>query len=112
VLTKGDLPDVAPEAIDSTLVEDIVAETAIAPPTPAAAVAGPAEEAAEPPAAVEPMAEAEEPADVVQQDAGPEALEQVETEVAEPVAEPEVPPMEEEQPVQASADAEATEEGR
>lgn len=94
VLTRIELPEIAPEAIDSTLVEELAA-----PQTPPAAEA---------PAAAEPVAEME----VVQADAPAEALEQ-----ANPVAEgestePVVPPMEEEEPVQADAAPEATEEGR
>lgn len=97
VLTRVELPEIAPEAIDSTLVEELAAP--IAPPTP------PAPAAAEP--AIEEM-------DVVQADAGMEALEtQEQTATAEEVApsEPEVPPMAEEEPVQADAGPEATEAG-
>jgi len=98
VLTKIELPEIAPEAIDSTLVEELAAP--IEQPTPAAA---PAEEPSVPP-----MEEEE----VVQADAGPEALEQVSSEGSTEPEEPVVPPMEEEEPVQADAAPEATEEGR
>jgi hypothetical protein len=93
VLTRIELPEIAPEAIDSTLVQELAAP--VAPPPPPAG-----EEAPE--------------IEVVQADAGPEALEtQEQTATAEMVAhqEPEVPPMEEEEPVQMDAAPEATEEG-
>ena len=92
VLTRIELPEIAPEAIDSTLVEDLAAPIVVE--TPPAAV--------------------EEEQDVVQADAGLEALEtQEQTADAAMVApeEPEVPPMEEEEPVQMDAAPEATEEG-
>jgi small subunit ribosomal protein S17 len=125
VLTRIELPEIAPEAIDSTLVEDLAAP--IAPPV-TAAVAVAAEEmevvqADAPPEALEqtstaeevtpsepevpPMAE-EEP---VQADAPPEALEQVSTMEEIAPSEPEVAPMAEEEPVQADAGPEATEAG-
>ena len=99
VLTRVELPEIAPEAIDSTLVEELAAP--IAPvATPIAAV--------EAPAAVE---TAPEEMDVVQADAGPEALEQASTSEEAAPSEPEVPPMTEEEPVQADAGPEATEAG-
>lgn len=99
VLTRVELPDIAPEAIDSTLVQELAAP--VAPPATHAPASEPV---------VPPMQE-EEP---VQMDAGPEALEtQEQTATAASVApaEPEVPPMEEGEPVQMDAAPEATEEG-
>lgn len=94
VLTKGDLPDLAPEAIDSTLVEDLVASTAIEPTIAA------------------PKAEAEAEGDIVQESAGPEATETVVASDSSTAEEtPDVPPIDEEEVVQASADPGATEEG-
>lgn len=99
VLKRAELPEVAPEAIDSTLVQELAATAA--PPQPVAAPAAPAV------ADAEPIAEME----VVQADAGEEALEPMEqTEAVLPEAD--VPPMEEEEVVEASAAPEATEEGR
>jgi small subunit ribosomal protein S17 len=89
VLTRIELPEIAPEAIDSTLVEDLAAP--IAPPV-AAAVAVAAEEM-----------------EAVQADAPPEALEQTSTAEEVTPSEPEVPPMTEEEPVQADAPPEALE---
>jgi small subunit ribosomal protein S17 len=118
VLSHGDVPELAPEAIDATLVEDLAAP--LTPPAPKAAarseaapedaVAPPEVEAAEPPSAVEPEESPEEaPAasiEVVQADAGLEALETPEETLSEEdieLGEPEVPPMEEEEVVQADA---------
>lgn len=102
VLTRIELPEIAPEAIDSTLVEELTAP--IAPPVTAAPSV---EEVPEEPSA-EPIAEME----VVQADAPPEALEQVNPVAEGESTEPEIPPMTEEEPVQADAAPEATEEGR
>ncbi len=124
VLSRGDVPELAPEAIDATLVEDLAApltppapNAAAAPETaPEDAVAPPEAEAAEPPTAVEPEESPEEAPieemDVVEADAGPEALETPEDTLSEEdveLGEPEVPPMEEEEVVQADAPAEALE---
>jgi small subunit ribosomal protein S17 len=98
VLTRVELPEIAPEAIDSTLVEELAAP--IAPPVTATAAES---------EAVEPVAVSDE---VVQEDAGPEALETMEqTASAEAVApeEPVVPPIDEEEPVQEDAGPGATE---
>ncbi len=99
VLTRVELPDIAPEAIDSTLVEELTEKTA-----PVAAPAAVVEEAAP----VPPMEDEE----VVQASAPEEALEPVDTSAEVAPTEPEVPPMAEEEPVQADAAPEATEEGR
>jgi small subunit ribosomal protein S17 len=124
VLSRGDVPELAPEAIDATLVEDLAAP--LTPPAPKAAarpeaapedaVAPPEAEAAETPSAVEPEESPEgapiEEMSVVEADAGPEALETPEGALSEEdvdLGEPEVPPMEEEEVVQADAPAEALE---
>lgn len=128
VLSRGDVTELAPEAIDSTLIEELTApltppapKAAARPETaPADAVAPPEVEAAEPPSAVEPEESPEESLeeapieemDVVEADAGPEALETPEDTLSEEdveLGEPEVPPMEEEEVVQADAPAEALE---
>jgi small subunit ribosomal protein S17 len=99
VLTRIELPEIAPEAIDSTLVEELAAP--IAPPVAAAAAAESGEQ----------LAASDE---VVQEDAGPEALETMEqtaSEAAVAPEEPEVPPIEQEEPVQQDAGDEATEPG-
>jgi len=100
VLTRVELPEIAPEAIDSTLVEELAAP--IAPPViaqpPGSEDVGPAAALAD--------------ADVVQADAPPEALEQANPVPEGDSTEPEVPPMADEEPVQADAAPEATEEGR
>jgi small subunit ribosomal protein S17 len=121
VLSHGEVPELAPEAIDATLVEDLAAPlpqpttAAAAEPVPEDAVA-PAEAEAAEPAAVEPEespdeAPIEEMA-VVQADAGPEALETPEetlSEEAVELGEPEVPAIEEAEIVQADAPPEALE---
>jgi small subunit ribosomal protein S17 len=124
VLSHGDVPELAPEAIDATLVEDLAAP--LTPPAPKAAarpeavpedaVAPPEVEAAEPPSAVEPEESPEEAPieemDVVESDAGPEALETPEdtlSEEAVELGEPEVPAIEEAEVVQADAPPEALE---
>ncbi len=124
VLSRGDVTELAPEAIDSTLIEELAAP--LTPPAPKAAarpeaapadaIAPPEVEAAEPPSAVEPEESPEEAPieemDVVEADAGPEALETPEEILSEEdveLGEPEVPPMEEEEVVQADAPAEALE---
>lgn len=100
VLTRVELPEIAPEAIDSTLVEEL---TATATPTTAGEpAAADAAEAVPPP----------EGADVVQEAAPVEALEQTSAVEEAASSEPVVPPMAEEEPVQADAAPEATEEGR
>jgi small subunit ribosomal protein S17 len=123
VLTRIELPEIAPEAIDSTLVEDLAAP--IAPPV-AAAVAVAAEEmgvvqADAPPEALEQTSTAEEvtpsepevppvaEVEPVQADAPPEALEQISTMDEVTPSEPEVPPVAEVEPVEADAGPEATE---
>jgi small subunit ribosomal protein S17 len=121
VLSHGEVPELAPEAIDATLVEDLAAPlpqpttAAAAEPVPEDAGA-PAEAEAAEPAAVEPEespdeAPIEEMA-VVQADAGPEALETPEetlSEEAVELGEPEVPAIEEAEVVQADAPPEALE---
>jgi small subunit ribosomal protein S17 len=124
VLSRGDVTELAPEAIDSTLIEELAAP--LTPPAPkaaasseavpAAAVAPPEAEVAEPPSAVEREERPEEAPieemDVVQADAGPGALETPEETLSEEAVElgqPEVPPMEEEEVVQADAPPEALE---
>ncbi len=123
VLSRGEVPELAPEAIDATLVEELAApltppapKAAASEAVPAEAVAPPEAEAAEPPSAVEPEESPEEAPidemDVVEADAGPQALETPEdtlSEEAVELGEPEVPPMEEEEVVQADAPAEALE---
>ena len=122
VLSRGDVPELAPEAIDATLVEDLAAPLTPPPPKakvaaepiPEDAVAPPQVEAAEPRSAVEPEESPEEAPieemDVVQADAGLEALEDESmSEEAVKLGEPEVPPIEEEEVVQADAPAEALE---
>jgi small subunit ribosomal protein S17 len=110
VLRKVELPEIAPEEIDLELIGEVKpeAEEAAEPE----AVAGPAVEAAQPPAAVA-TPEAAEPSaeDVVQADAGAEALQTPEeTHTAESAMpeEPEVPAIEEEEVVQEDAAPEAT----
>lgn len=100
VLTRIELPDIAPEAIDSTLVEELTEKTA--------PVAAPAAAVAEDASPVPPMEDEE----LVQASAPEEALEPVDTSQEVAPSEPEVPPMAEEEPVQADAAPEATEEGR
>jgi small subunit ribosomal protein S17 len=121
VLSHGEVPELAPEAIDATLVEDLAAPlpqsttAAAAEPVPEDAGA-PAEAEAAEPAAVEPEespdeAPIEEMA-VVQADTGPEALETPEetlSEEAVELGEPKVPAIEEAEIVQADAPPEALE---
>ena len=121
VLSRGEVPELAPEAIDATLVEDLAAPLpqpttgAAAERVPEDAVAPVEAEAAEP-VVVEPEespdeAPIEEMA-VVQADAGPEALEAPEetlSEEAVELGEPEVPAIEEAEIVQADAPPEALE---
>jgi small subunit ribosomal protein S17 len=107
VLRQVDLPDVAPEDIDLELLGEVKPEAPVEPE----AVSGPAAEAVAPPAEVEAQAETPSAEDVVQADAGTEALETAEqTRAPEAVAEaePEVPPIEEAEPVQEDAAPEAT----
>jgi small subunit ribosomal protein S17 len=122
VLSQGEVPELAPEAIDARLVEELAAPL----PQPAAAsrpeaaaedaVASPEAEVAEPLSDVEPEKSSEEaPIEemaVVQADAGPEALETPEeplSEEAVELGEPEVPAIEEAEVVQADAPPEALE---
>jgi small subunit ribosomal protein S17 len=120
VLSHGEVPELAPEAIDATLVEDLAAPlpqptTTAAEPVPEDAIAAADAEAVEP-SAVEPEespdeAPFEEMA-VVQADAAPEALETPEetlSEEAVELGEPEVPAIEEAEVVQADAPPEALE---
>jgi len=97
VLTRAELPDIAPEAIDSTLVEELAA-----PVVSEEAVSG----------AVSAEETQAEEATVVQESAPPEALEQAPAVEEAAAIEPEIPPMEPEEPVQEDAGPEATEEGR
>lgn len=101
VLSHVDIADLAPEAIDSTLIEELAAPQE----PPARAVASPEGEATEAPAAGEPEHEAAvEEIEVVMEDAGPEALQPDAMSEAEAgPLEAEVPPIEEEEPVQADA---------
>ncbi len=122
VLSLGEVPELAPEAIDATLVEELAAP--LPQPTTAAGseavpedtVASAEAEAAEPPSAVESEESPEgtpiEEMDVVQADAGLEALETPEetlSEEAVELGEPAVPAIEEAEVVQADAGPEATE---
>lgn len=121
VLSHGDVPELAPEAIDATLVEDLAAPLTPSAPKAAArpeavpedAASSPEAEAVEPPSAVEPEESPEEAPieemDVVEADAGPEALEDTLSEEAVELGEPEVPPLDEEEVGQADAPAEALE---
>ena len=119
VLSHGEVPELAPEAIDATLVEDLAAPlpqpttAATAEPVPEDADA-PLEAEAAGPSAIEPEESPEEaPIEemaVVQADAGPEALETPEetlSEEAVELGEPEVPAIEEAEVVQADAPPEA-----
>lgn len=108
VLSHLEIADLAPEAIDSTLIEELAAPQE----PPARAVVPPEVEAVEPPAAIEPGAEAAvEDIEVVMEDASPEALEPEAMSVEEATAPlvAEVPPIEQEEPVQADAPPEALE---
>jgi small subunit ribosomal protein S17 len=91
VLSHLEIADLAPEAIDSTLIEELAA---------------PLEPPVHTPRAKE--VEAAEDIEVVMEDAGPEALEPdvMSEEEAGPL-EVEVPPIEEEEPVQEDAPADA-----
>ena len=122
VLSHGEVPGLAPEAIDATLVEELAAPlpqpttTAESEAVPEDAVASPEAEAAEPPPVVEPEESPEEAPmqemDVVQADAGVEALETPEetlSEEAVELSEPEVPAIDEAEVVQADAPPEALE---
>lgn len=91
VLTRNELPEIAPEAIDSTLVQDLAAP--IAPPAATAA------------------AVAAEEMEAGQSDTAPEALEQTLTAEETAPSEPEVPPMAEEEPAEADTGPEAKEAG-
>ena len=106
VLSHLEIADLAPEAIDSTLIEELAAPQE----PPARPVAGPEVEAVEQPAAMEPDTEsAVEDIEVVMEDAAPEALEpevMSEEEATGPL-EAEVPPIEQEEPVLADAPLEA-----
>lgn len=106
VLTSVDLPEIAPEAIDSTLVEELAAPVVSEEAAPEAASGD--ETQAEEPASGD---EAEDAA-VVQESAPAGALEQAPSIDEDASSEPEVPPIEEEDPVQEDAGPEATEEGR
>ena len=99
VLTRAELPEIAPEAIDSTLVEELAAPVEQHAPATAAT------------AAEEPVVPPMEEEEVVQADAGLEALEEVVPAGSVAPEEPEVPPMEEEEVVLEDAAPEATEEG-
>jgi small subunit ribosomal protein S17 len=92
VISHLELADIAPEAIDSTLIEELAAP--IEPPAPRAK-----------------RAAAESEIEPVQADAGLEALESdaMSAEDAAPIGEPEVAPMDEEEVVQADAGPEALE---
>lgn len=106
VLSHVELADIAPEAIDSTLIEELAAPQE----PPARAIASPEGEAAEPPVAIEPEdVAAAAVIEVVMEDAGPEALEPEAMSVEEATGplEPEVPPIEQEEPVMADAPLEA-----
>ena len=122
VLSQGEVPELAPEAIDARLLEELAAPL----PQPAAAarpeavpedaVASPEAQVAEPLSGVEPEKSPEEaPIEemaVVQADAGPEALETSEeilSEEAVELGEPEMPAIEEAEVVQADAPPEALE---
>jgi small subunit ribosomal protein S17 len=100
VLTRVELPEIAPEAIDSTLVEELTATAA-----------PPADGAPDPADGGEAAAAAED-AEVVQEAAPVEALEQTAAAEESAPSEPEDPPIAEQEPVQADAAPEATEEGR
>jgi small subunit ribosomal protein S17 len=109
VLSHVEVAELAPEAIDSTLIEELAAPQE----PPVRAAASPESEAADAPAAIEPepaAAGALSGEEVVMEDAGPEALapEAMSEEQAGPL-EVEVPPIEEEEPVQADAPPEALE---
>jgi small subunit ribosomal protein S17 len=106
VLTHVELADIAPEAIDSTLIEELAAPQEQA----ARAVASPEGEAAAPPSSVAAEASSDGEIEVVQEDAGIEALEPEAHSAESVLAEvPSVPPMEQEEPVQQDAPAEALE---
>lgn len=91
VLTRNELPEIPPEAIDSTLVQDLAA--------PIAPIVAPA------------AAAAAEEMEAGQADAPPEALEQTSAAAEAAPSEPEVPPMAEEEPIQTDAEPEAKEAG-
>lgn len=105
VLSHIEVADLAPEAIDSTLIEELAAPQE----PPARAVASPKGEAAEPPAAIESEDEATvADFEVVMEDAAPEALEpEIMSEEEAGPLEAEVPPIEQEEPVQADAPLDA-----
>jgi small subunit ribosomal protein S17 len=110
VLSHGDVPELAPEAIDATLVEDLAAPL----PQPAtAAVSDAVPEGAVASSEAEGPEEAPiEEMDVVQADAGVEALETPEETLGEEaveLGEPEIPAIEEAEVVQADAPPEALE---
>ena len=113
VLSHGEVSELAPEAIDATLVEDLAAPL----PTTAAESEVVLEDAvalpeAEPPSVVEPREAPMGAMDVVQADAALEALETPEqtlSEEAVELGEPEVPAIEEHEVVQTDAGPEATE---
>jgi small subunit ribosomal protein S17 len=115
VLTQVDLPDLAPEDIDLEIIGEVKPEAEEAAEAEAPAVAAEPEAPAvepEPAPGDEPLAESETPEaeDVVQADAGAEALETPEQTHAEAEpAEPETEPITEEEPVQQDAAPEATE---
>ena len=102
VLSHLEIADLAPEAIDSTLIEELAAP--LEPPVRTAA--SPASEAAieSEPAPVGALSDEE----VVMEDAAPEALEpDVMSEEAAGPLEAEVPPIEQEEPVLADAPLDA-----
>ncbi len=118
VLSHSEVPGLAPEAIDATLVEELAAP--LPQPTTAAeseavpedAVASPEAVAAELPSVVEAEEAPIEEMDVVQADAGVEALETPEETLSEEAVElsdPEVPEIDEAEVVQADAPPEALE---
>ena len=103
VLSHVELADLAPEAIDSTLIEELAAP--LEPPVSAVASPEAEAEAAEPPAAIAPEVEDIE---VVMEDAAPEALEpEAMSEAEAGPLEAEVPPIEQEEPVMTDAPLEA-----
>lgn len=97
VLSHLDIADLAPEAIDSTLIEELAAPQES--PVHAVKASAPADGESEAAAA---------DIEVVMEDAGPEALEPevMSEEEAGPLV-AEVPPLEEEEPVQAAAPLDA-----
>jgi small subunit ribosomal protein S17 len=111
IIAKGEVAELTPEAIDSTLIEELTAHADQQAPAavPEETVASPEGEAAAPAAVAVEGPPAVEIAPVME-DAGPEALEpeaMSEEEAETPVAQ--VPPIEQEEPVQQDAPPEALE---